>query len=134
MAATERPGLFQRTPITEWIASGLGLLLTLAVLAYLIVEGVTQRDGAPALTVVTKEVEQTAGGFVVPLALRNRGDATAAAVEIRGTLERGGEVIEERRLSFAYVPGGGEARGGLVFQHDPKVGQLRIAPEGYEEP
>jgi uncharacterized protein (TIGR02588 family) len=66
--------------------------------------------------------------------VRNSSDATAAAVQVRGTLMLGGDAVEERTATFAYVPGRGEARGGLIFQHDPGGLILTLAAEGYEEP
>lgn len=122
------------TPIAEWIAAGLGLALTLAVIGYLVVGGLDERPGPPELSVAPSAVETVAGGFVVPLTVRNRGDATAAAVEVVGTLESDGRVVETRRVSLAYVPGEGEAKAGLIFTRDPGGYRLRIVAEGYEEP
>ncbi|CAN7428861.1 hypothetical protein LJR219_002767 [Phenylobacterium sp. LjRoot219] len=135
MARTvKRPGLLQRTPILEWIAAALGLLLTVSLLVYLVGEGLSARNGPPALSVATEAAKPSGGGFVVPVVVRNASNTTAAAVEVRGTLEQGGRVVEERRLSFTYVPGGGEVRGGLIFQRDPRGLRLSVSPEGYEEP
>ncbi len=129
-----KPGLVQRTPIAEWVAAALGLALTAAVIGYSLWEGLAGDDGPPALKVEAWPPEAVAGGHVVPLVVRNDSHATAAAVEVRGVLEQGGVAIEERRAVFAYVPGGGEARGGLVFERDPRAYALRVAAEGYEEP
>jgi len=129
-----KPGLIQRTPIAEWTAAGVGLVLTVAVIGYSLWDGLAAQDGAPALKVEARPPQAIAGGHVVPLVVRNDSHATAAAVEVRGVLEQAGVVVEERRAVFAYVPGGGEARGGLVFERDPKAFTLRVAPEGYEEP
>lgn len=123
-----------RTPILEWTAAGLGLLLTLAVLGFSVWEGLTDRDGPPRLSVVSKPAERTGSGFVVPLVVHNDGYATAAAVEVRASLEQAGRVVEERRATFAYVPGRGEARGGVVFQADPATGRLVLEAEGYQDP
>ena len=60
--------------------------------------------------------------------------STAAAVEVRGTLSAGGTVVEERRVVITYVPGKGEAHGGLLFERDPRAYVLSVTPEGYEEP
>jgi uncharacterized protein (TIGR02588 family) len=124
----------RRTPILEWAAAALGLLLTLAILGYSIWEGVSDHEGPPHLTVAGEPAEATEGGFVVPLTVRNRSYATAAGVEVRATLERDGRVVEERRVVFTYVPGRGEAKGGVVFQADPATAQLRLEPEGYQDP
>ena len=123
-----------RTPVLEWTASALGLLLTLAVLGYSVWEGVTDRAGPPRLSVTAEPAEKTEGGYVVPLTLHNAAYATAAGVEVRASLEQGGRVVEERRATFTYVPGRGEAKGGVVFQADPATGRLRLEPEGYQEP
>lgn len=128
------PNLVERTPIAEWIAAGLGLVLTLGVIGYLLTEAVRDRAGPPSLSARAEPAQRTDGGYVVPLVVSNSSYATAAGVEVRGTLERNGEILEERRATFAYVPGRGEARGGLVFQHDPDRLNVILAAEGYEEP
>lgn len=124
----------RRTPVAEWIAAALGMVLTLSVVGYLLSEGLTEHNGAPALSVAAEAPEPAAGGFAVPLTVRNDSDATAADVEVRGALAIGGRVVEERRTRFAYVPGGGEAKGGLIFQQNPLGGSLSVVAEGYEEP
>ena len=129
-----RPSLAQRTPIAEWTAAAVGLALTLGVIGYSVWEGLAGDGGPPALSVETQTALALAEGHVVPLVVRNASDATAAGVEVRGVLEQAGQVVEERRTVFAYVPGGGEAKGGLIFERDPAAFTLRVAAEGYEEP
>lgn len=129
-----RKTLRERTPIAEWSAAGLGLILTLAVVGYSLWEGLAGDDGPPELEVETQPAQAVAKGHAVPIVVRNSSHSTAAAVEVRGVLEQAGAVVEERRATFAYVPGGGEARGGLVFERDPRAFTLRVAAEGYEEP
>lgn len=126
--------LAQRTPLAEWIAAGLGLVLTLAVLVTSVWEALTQAPGAPALTLEAEATAREAGGFVTPITLRNASSATAASIWVRGTLERGGRAIETRRALFDYAPGKGAVRGGLVFQRDPADYRLRLDIEGYQEP
>jgi uncharacterized protein (TIGR02588 family) len=112
----------------------MGLAMTLAALGYSLWEGVTHQAGPPELTAEAGAVIATPGGFVTPVTVRNAGDETAASVEVRGELLSPGRPPEERRVTFAYVPGGGKATGGLVFAHDPRVGRLTLSIEGYEEP
>lgn len=123
-----------RTPVAEWIAAGLGLALTLAVLGYSLWEGVTGAKGPPVLTVASGRVVATESGYVTPIRVRNTGGETAASVEVRGELALAGQPPEERRATFAYVPAGGEIAGGLVFTHDPREGRLALSVEGYEAP
>ena len=129
-----RRKLRERTPIAEWTAAGLGLVLTLGAIGYSAWEGLTAGDGPPRLSVEAGAPEPSAPGFVVPLTVKNDSHATAAAVEVTGELEQGGQVVETRRVVLAYVPGKGETRGGLLFERDPRGGGLRVRAEGYEEP
>lgn len=128
------PTLAKRTPIAEWLAAGLGLVLTIGVISYLLAEALHDRASPPSLSVRVGPAQRTDGGHVLPTVVSNSSYTTAAGVEIRGTLEQNGEVLEERRAAFAYVPGRGEARGGFVFQHDPDRFDVRVAVESYEEP
>lgn len=131
---TPATSILKRTPVLEWVAAGLGLLLTVAVLGYVIWEGAVGHNAPPSLTLTGRPPEKTQGGFVVPLTIHNASYATAAGVEVRATLERDGRVVEERRVTFSYVPGRSEAKGGVIFQTDPATAQLRLEPEGYEAP
>ncbi|CAN7556369.1 hypothetical protein LJR225_004057 [Phenylobacterium sp. LjRoot225] len=110
------------------------MVLTVGVLGYLVREGLDAGEGPPELSVSSQTAKATNGGFVVPLIVSNDSTATAAEVQVRGVLEMGGTVFEERFATFAYVPGRGEARGGIIFQRDPGRYQLRLSTEGYEEP
>lgn len=117
----------------EWIGAALGLLLTLAMVGHLVIEAFRETKGPPRLSVTHGAAELGEGGYTVPVTVHNKSDATAEGVEIRGALETAGQV-EERRAAFNYVPGQGEAKGGLVFQSDPAKGRLRVTAEGYSEP
>jgi uncharacterized protein (TIGR02588 family) len=129
-----RKSLKERTPIAEWTAAGLGLALTLGVIGYSVWEGLSSGSDRPSLSIEVGAAEPSGGRYLAPITLRNDAHATAAAVEVRGVLRAGDAVVEERRTVFTYVPGKGQARGGLVFDHDPRAYDLRVTPEGYEEP
>jgi uncharacterized protein (TIGR02588 family) len=126
------PTLAERTSIAEWIAAGLGLILTLIVIGYTLYEGLNGQDGPPQLSAAAEPAVRAGPGYVLPIIVRNASPATAADVEVLGVLERPGQPPEERRASFPYVPGQGEARGGLVFDHDPTGAVLTV--QGYADP
>jgi uncharacterized protein (TIGR02588 family) len=132
--APKPSGLLARTPLVEWVAAALGLLLTLGVIGYLVYQGLNDRHAPPNLSVIAAAPTAVDGGFLVPLTVRNRSPATAGSVEVRGALEAGGVTVEERRVTFAYVPGQGETIGGLIFRHDPRGYRLQVEAEGYEKP
>ena len=124
----------KQAPVLEWAAAGLGLAATLSVLGYSIWEGLTGRDAPPRLSVVARATQPTSAGFVTPITVRKAGPATAADVEVRASLEVDGRIVEERRATFAYVPGQGEVRGGVIFRTDPRTGRLRLEAEGWQDP
>lgn len=123
-----------RTPVAEWIAAAIGGAMTLGVIGYTVFEGVTAGDSHPRLQVEADAPRRSGAGYVVPIVVSNDAHGTAAAVEVRGTLSAGGTVVEERRVVITYVPGKGEAHGGLLFERDPRGYLLSVTPEGYEEP
>jgi uncharacterized protein (TIGR02588 family) len=125
--------IFQRTPVAEWVAGGIGLVLTLGVIGVSVMEAMTASDGPPDLSVQTGRVTRGAAGHVVEIAVRNASFQTAADVEIEGRLESAAGV-EERSVTFPYVPARGTVRGGLGFASDPKGGRLSFSVVGYADP
>ncbi|WP_337187373.1 hypothetical protein [Phenylobacterium sp.] len=122
------------TPVLEWIAASVGALLTLGVLGYSAWEGVSDPDAPPDLSARAEASTPGRSGFVTPIVVRNAGFATAADVEVVARLDRAGQPSETRRARFAYVPGRGEARGGVIFRSDPAAGRISVEIEGFEEP
>ena len=136
MAARKKPepNAGAQSPVLQWVAAGLGFVLVLVVVGYSVWEAVAGDHGPPDLSVVAELATSSAFGHTVPIVVKNDSHATAASVEVVGVLEQAGISIEERRAAFAYVPGKGEATGGLVFENDPARHTLKVSVEGYEEP
>lgn len=135
MAARKAPQTLDgRTPIAEWAAAALGLLLILSLVGYTAWEGFSADRGLPRLSVSAEPAVRVGTSYVVPVVVRNGSHSTAAGVDVRGVLRRPGEAPEERRASFPYVPGRGEARGGLVFQGDPAGTAVEVSIEGWADP
>jgi uncharacterized protein (TIGR02588 family) len=126
--------LAARTPLLEWIASAIGLLLTVAVL---VVIGRQAMSGAPKevpdIEVGVTRIVPVSTGYVVEVTARNRGGGTAAAVEIEGSLGPGG-AVETSSATFDYVPGHSERKGGLFFSQDPRRHILEVHALGYMKP
>lgn len=137
MAARKKAPVAKAAPaasVTEWTAAAIGLALTFVVIGYTVWEGVTDDGGPPRLWVTHGITEHTRGGYVVPLVVGNNSSVTAASVKVVGVLVAGAKVVEARRATFTYVPGEGEAQGGLLFQNNPKAYRLVLTAEGYEDP
>ena len=123
-------------PLLEWIAAGAGLLLTLAILGFLLWQAVhdMNREPTPSITVDAGSVLKVESGYVVEVIARNGTHATAAGVEVEGTLERGGETVATGSLTFDYVPGKSQRQGGLFFKEDPRAHTLELNVLGYTRP
>jgi uncharacterized protein (TIGR02588 family) len=119
----------QAAPALEWIAAAVGLVLLGFILVVIGREAVTgETEKAPEIEIVVRRIVPNAAGFVVEFEAINRSAATAAGVDVEGTL---GD--ETSTTTLDYVPGGGRARGGLFFRGDPRAG-VDLRALGYRDP
>ncbi|TIQ22899.1 MAG: TIGR02588 family protein [Mesorhizobium sp.] len=122
------------TSLTEWVVAGISAIALLAVLGYLVVDGLSARDGTARIVVMPLAVAANEGGFVVEFAAANRAGKSVAAVEVKGELRNGDEVVEESSATLDYVPQNSQRKGALIFTHDPEAYDLRLFASGYSEP
>jgi len=123
------------TPLLEWIAAGIGLLLLLALLAVIGREAVAgEHKELPAIELAVRGVAPAGAGFVVGIEATNRSGGTAAAVEIEATLKTGATTVETSGASFDYVPGHSKVAGGVFFTRDPRGYTLEVRPMGFQTP
>lgn len=124
-----------RTPALEWISAALGLLITLAILAFIGWQALAGPDEVPpAIEVTVRQVVPLPGGYVVEVVARNVSPSTAANVQIEGRLERQGQTVATSRATLDYVPGHSERQGGLFFEEDPRAHDLGLRALGYARP
>lgn len=124
----------RRTPALEWIAFGIGLLITCAVLGVIgseIARGGGERP--PAIEVSVERVTATATGYVVEVMATNRSQTTAAAVQIEGRLTSG-EDVATSSATIDYIPGESGRGAGLFFEEDPRAHPFELRALGYAEP
>ena len=133
-AAPPPARLIERTPLLEWIAAGLGLVLTVGAVGYLVGEGLRPEAGPPVLMVSAERISPTPAGYAVDVQVQNRSRTTAAAVEIEGVLRAPGQEPETAAVTFDYVPGLSRRTGGLVFQADPRRFPLTLTAKGHVAP
>lgn len=122
------------TSVMEWIVAGISCAALMAVLGYLVVDGVSGSDDVAHLIVLPVEISRTEGGFVVEFSAANRAGKSVAAVEIKGELRESEKVIEEGSVTLDYIPQNSERQGALIFRSDPNVYDLRLSASGYTEP
>lgn len=132
MAST---GKAKRYPLVEWLSAGIGLAISIAIVAMLALEARQQRDGEPPLMqAVPVGLFAAADQFVLNVEVSNAGHQTGAGVQIEGSLKQGEAAIETSSATLDYVAGQSKRRAGLVFTQDPRRFQLELRIVGYEEP
>ncbi|MDX0489556.1 TIGR02588 family protein [Sinorhizobium medicae] len=122
------------TSVTEWIVAGVSCIALLAVLGYLILDGLSGNNGAADIIVRPAEVTAMNDGYVVEFAADNRAGKSVASVEIKGELHDGQEMVEESSVTIDYIPQKSGRKGALIFRNDPEDYDLRIFASGYSEP
>ncbi len=120
--------------VWEWLVAGVGLVLLLASLSYLLHDAWTGEQGPPVPVVRLVGMQQQDGHHLVQVKVFNQGRSTAAALRVEGELRRGGEVVERSELEFQHVPGRSSREGGLFFRQDPRTLQLVLSARSYQKP
>ena len=117
----------------EWTVFWISLVLILAVATLLVYQEITGGDAPAALTARVGEARDTAGGYAVPIDVRNEGDTSAEDVRLQATLSwaRGTETGE---AVLPLVPYGSRRRAWIAFSHDPRDGEIKVRVLGYREP
>ena len=119
----------------EWVVFGVGLLLVLSTLAYLVYDGATSADTPPDIEVRLGEPRRGGPGFLVPVTVFNRGGETAGGVTVEVVLEGAGSPEPERgEFTLAFLPRRGTREGWVAFRSDPRAGRLTARALGYERP
>ena len=121
-------------PVLEWIAVALGLAVTLGLLGFVGWQALSSsKEEPPRIVVETGKVHPYSGGWVVEVTARNLSPATAAGVEIEGTLTHAGKQTTAT-ATLDYVPGHSTREAGLFLTEDPGAGQLEVRATGYAAP
>jgi uncharacterized protein (TIGR02588 family) len=127
---TEQP---TRISVWEWVIAAVAAVMVVTMVVTLFLAG--RREQTPPRFAVTIESIAASGpDFLVRFSIRNDGRETAAQVMVEGALDRGEASPETSSVTFDYVPGGSVRRGGVLFRHDPRSGQLTLRPLGFREP
>jgi uncharacterized protein (TIGR02588 family) len=122
------------TSVSEWIVAISSAALVLALLGYLIYDGVRSPRTPPDVTIEVDSIQRAGPGYVVLFRARNSGRTTAAEVLVEGELEADSGKVERSETTIDYVPARGEQRGGLYFRRNPGDVRLRIRAHGYRDP
>jgi uncharacterized protein (TIGR02588 family) len=122
------------TSVSEWIVAIFSAALVLALLGFLVYEGVRSPKTPADVTIEVDSIQKAGPGYLVLFRARNGGRTTAAEVLVEGELEEDSGKIERSETTIDYVPARGEQHGGLYFRADPQRSRLRIRAHGYRDP
>jgi uncharacterized protein (TIGR02588 family) len=125
----------RRTPHPlEWSIGAASACLVAALIGAVLWQALDDAPRVPELSAHVDAIEVTPAGFRVRFTAANSGNATAAAVEIVGTLTDDTTAPESSGVTLDYVPAHSTASGWLLFDRDPRLGRLAVSPRGFAEP
>jgi uncharacterized protein (TIGR02588 family) len=122
------------TPLLEWIAAAVGLVVLVGVLGFVGAEAFRPDTSPPQVVVEKLGVERTDAGYLVRVRAINRGGSAAAQVVVEGELEAGAGQPETAEATFDFIADHSSREGGLFFESDPGQGRLTLRAKGYAAP
>lgn len=117
-----------RRPRLQWVASGLGLILTLATIAVIAIEAL-QPARPPVLSARLVGAHPGASGWVVEVEVANSGLQAASGVEIEAVQ---GETTASAGLDYVAAEGRGTVF--LPLPDDPRLRSPALSIKGWAEP
>lgn len=118
----------------EWTVFGVGLVLVLGTLGFLVRESLLAAGGTPEVVARLGPPKASAGGYMVPVEVANLGRGTAEDVKVTVVLEPPQGEPEEAELDIAFLPRDSRRNGWVTFRTDPSRGTLRLGPMAFEVP
>jgi uncharacterized protein (TIGR02588 family) len=122
------------TPALEWLLGGVGAVMLLAGVVFLVRDGLSSSDRPGAVEARVIDVTHAGAAFVVRYELANSGDETLSNLRVTARLTEGNREIERASAIIDYLPARSTQRGGFYLRSDPQRYRLEIAPEGYQTP
>jgi uncharacterized protein (TIGR02588 family) len=118
----------------EWATGALSAILVLVVIIWIGKDALMDRDVSPNLEGRVIEVEARSHGYQVLFEMRNGSSQTASQVTVRGEILDTLKTLETAETVMDYVPGHSRAKGGLVFQNDPRGRSISIRAISFVDP
>lgn len=119
-------------PPLEWISAAVGLVLAATAIGFTAWDAMFGADGPPIIEVRLKHVTPSPHGYVAEVEAFNRGGEPAAQVQIEGRLAGAG-APETSSFILDYIPEQSHAAGGLIFERDPRGGDLKLRATGFAD-
>lgn len=119
----------------EYAVAGLGFLLVLAILGYLIYKTVSYKSEPPQLFLQYFHEPGRYEPYRYHVIVHNKGAETAEGIIIELTLEKGGEELEKAQLDVAYCPKESSREGYVSFIENPsQADTIKARVVSYNKP
>ncbi len=121
-----------RSP-AEWITLTLSTFVLALIVGLVLYDWQVSKNIPPAFRIeITEATRLTEGRYYVPFTLHNTGGRIARTVQVLADLHLPDDTDETGEQQFDFLSGKERKKGGFVFDHDPKAGELvvRVASFG----
>ena len=121
-----------RSP-AEWLTLTISAMVLSLIVGLVLYDWQVSQNIPPAFQVeLTETARFTEGHYYVPFTLRNTGGRIARTVQVLADLHLPDGSEETGEQQFDFLSGNERKKGGFVFEHDPKDGELivRVASFG----
>lgn len=123
-----------KRPVIEWIVGGISLVITVSLTGFIGLQALHDAPTRPQIETRVTSVTPSGDRYLVEITAYNRGEATAAGLNVEGTLTVRGLPPEKSSTTFDYVAGRSQRRGGLYFANNPAKGDLQVSAKGFQRP
>ena len=121
-----------RSP-AEWLTLTVSALVLSLIVGLVLYDWQVSQNVPPAFQVeITEATRLTQGHYYVPFTLKNTGGRIARTVQVIADLQLPDGSDETGEQQFDFLSGNERKKGGFVFEHNPKEGELvvRVASFG----
>jgi uncharacterized protein (TIGR02588 family) len=133
-AGPKEPPSDRAIPLLEWIVGGLGAVLVAGAIGFLLYHSQARDQTPPEFRLEAERVLDLQNAYLVQFRAFNEGTSAAAAVTIEGELVSPDGTAEVSEAVLDYLPPRSDRAGGLLFQSDPRAGELSLRAKGYAKP
>lgn len=122
------------TPLLEWVLGGIGVLLFLGAIAFLVYEGSSGPNQPAGVEIRIDAVIPTEDAYLVRYRAYNQGTQTLVDLHVTARVLDGSKELERVEAAIDFLPGRSWRRGGVYLHEDPRKYRLEVRAAGYQEP
>lgn len=111
--------------IAEKIGFAIGLLVSVALVGYLVFQ-ISQKKKIPPQLQVSSSYKAALEPYTFQIRVENKGEETAKSVNLRFSLYQNGQSVETASMSIDYVPVKSSEIGWVVFYRERKQGDSLV--------